>query len=49
MSAYDQACTILQRTDARAPLRPQPTNDWTGEYPLLPAVVAYYLELGPHD
>lgn len=49
MSAYDQAREILQRTDSDAVLRSQPTDDWRGEYPLPPAVAAYYAELGPDD
>ncbi len=49
MGTYDQARTILQRTNPNVVLRPQTADDWQGEYPLPPAVATYYAELGPDD
>ena len=49
MSSYDQAREILLLTDDQASLRPQPADDWRGEYPLPAAVAAYCAELGPAD
>jgi hypothetical protein len=47
MPLYDIAKEILQRVYPDAVIRPQPSTDWLGEFPLPVPVVEYFSKLGP--
>lgn len=46
MATAEQARQLLSLS---GDVRPQPPEDWTGAFPLPPAVEQFYLEVGPAD
>ena len=49
MASYDTAREILIRAFPNEVFRPQPSDDWQGEFPLPDPVAEYFAELGPVD